>query len=108
MPLEIISSDVAWDLLLKNKYARYPSPKRGGTRLYPLATPEGKPSFKIHPDARIFTMGSCFALEVDNALSTAGFTVTSRSADLSQAVERKGRDEALYNKYTVPSMLNEI
>lgn len=108
MPLEKITSDCAFGSLKSNESAKYPRPDSGSERLFPFPVPTFTPTFQIKPDAKIFTMGSCFAREVDKALSRTGFSVISRSAELDKTVERSGNDESLYNKYTIHSILNEV
>src|SRR5688572_20236924 len=108
MAIEILTDAEAFRIARENPYAKYPKPKAGSERLFPLPNPECSPSFQIGEDAKIFTIGSCFAREVDRALNQAGFNVISRNAELSDAVERAGQDESLYNKYTIHSILNEV
>lgn len=108
MPIEIIPAAQAMETVRRNAQARYPRPDLGSERLFPFPRPAGRPSFRIARDARVFTMGSCFAREVDKALKRIGFDIISRDGALAASVEREGRDEALYNKYVVHSILNEI
>lgn len=108
MAIEILSSADAFDTARANELARYPTPEKGIERLFPFPTPRGTPSYAIAADATVFTLGSCFAREVDKALTRAGFHVVSRSAELDAEVQRPGKDESLYNKYTVHSILNEL
>lgn len=108
MPLESLTSDQAFNFAQVNNLARYPRPDRSPERLFPYPMPECKPTFEIQSEAKIFTLGSCFAREVDRALSRLGFTVTSRSVELDKAISRSGNDESLYNKYTIHSILNEV
>jgi tetratricopeptide (TPR) repeat protein len=108
MTIEVISGPDAFKLLKENSNSKYPEPNYKKERLFPYPVPECQPSFKISKESLVFTMGSCFAREVDNALLTNGFEVVSRSSQLSTAVERTGADESLYNKYTIQSITNEI
>lgn len=108
MPLESLTSDQAFNFARVNNLARYPRPDHASERLFPYPMPECKPTFKIGSGEKIFTMGSCFAREVDRALSGVGFIVTSRSVELDKTIARSGKDESLYNKYTIHSILNEV
>lgn len=108
MAIEIISGSDAMKHLKSNSNSKYPTPEIRKERLFPHPTPECAPSFEISADAKVFTMGSCFAREVDKALVSNRFNVISRNAELSKAVERSGADESLYNKYTIHSIHNEL
>lgn len=108
MAVEIIPAGQAFEIARKNPQSKYPRPGQGEERLFPVPRPVGRPSFSIARDAKIFTMGSCFAREVDKALRTLGFTVVSRDSGVDAEVERSGKDESLYNKYIVHSILNEL
>ena len=108
MPVEILSSEQAWKAATENPRAKYPTPTTDGHRLYPYPSPEVAATFRIAPEAQIFTLGSCFAREVDAVLIDAGFHVTSRSASLSQEMKRRTSDVTIFNKYTIHSILNEV
>ncbi|MFN4059006.1 MAG: GSCFA domain-containing protein [Roseinatronobacter sp.] len=108
MAIQKISAGQAFELAKRNPQSRYPKPGNGQERLFPVPRPVGRPSFKLALDNKVFTLGSCFAREVDRALRGLGFQVLSREANLDAEVERAGKDESLYNKYTVHSILNEI
>lgn len=107
-PLESISGAEAFKRIRRNKLRRYPSPERDGDRLYPLASPAASPTFSIQPDDTIFTIGSCFARNVESSLIDNGLTVTSRELDLGPIGESLGFAANFYNKYSIHSILNEI
>ena len=109
MPIEALSSDQAFDNARHNPNAKYPRPDNGSERLFPFPKPLCRSSFEISANSKIFTMGSCFAREVDNALTKAGFTVISRGLELAtKTLGLTSSDESLYNKYTIHSILNEV
>ena len=108
MAVRIIPGVQALQIARNNPQAKYPRPGKDEDRLFPVPRPVGRPSFTIDRDAKIFTIGSCFAREVDKALRDLGFTVISRDSALDTEVERSGQDESLYNKYIVHSILNEL
>lgn len=91
-----------------NKLRRYPSPDTDGDRLYPLASPASAPSFRIGPDETIFAIGSCFARNIERALTKAGKRVLSRDFDLGQIGESLGQASNFFNKYTIFSVVNEL
>ena len=107
-PLESILAAKAMVRARGNELRRYPSPDKDGKRLYPLASPTGRPSFEIGPDDTIFAIGSCFAREVERALEAAGKRVLSREVALGEVGESLGDAANFYNKYSIHSVYNEI
>ena len=74
-------------------------------RLEPECWPELSPSFAIQPDDKVFTIGSCFARNVENSLIANGVKVPAREeAD----ALNDANGALLLNKYTPPSILQEI
>lgn len=106
--IECVSAADAFASASKNKLRRYPSPESGGDRLYPLATPGMKPSFRIEPTDTVFAIGSCFARNVERALAAAGKTVLSRNFDLGAIAESLGDAANFFNKYSIHSVINEV
>lgn len=92
----------------KNPQRRYPAPDRGGARLYPLAAPAPRPTFTMTTDDTVFTIGSCFARSVETALIDAGLTVLSQEDDLGPVGDSRGFTPNFFNKYTIPSILNDL
>ena len=91
----------------RNRASRWPE-RRGENRLEPECWPELMPRFRLAPGARIFTIGSCFARNVEHHLSGLGFDVpTRRFLDENIEAGRHGGDEIL-NKYTPPSIFQEL
>ncbi|HEX4860554.1 MAG TPA: GSCFA domain-containing protein [Rhizomicrobium sp.] len=91
----------------RNRAARWPE-RRGENRLEPECWPELNPRFRLAPGARVFTIGSCFARNVEHHLSGLGFDVpTRRFLDENIKAGRHGGDEIL-NKYTPPSIFQEL
>jgi tetratricopeptide (TPR) repeat protein len=90
-----------------NRASRWPE-RRGENRLEPECWPEFQPRFRLSPGARVFTIGSCFARNVEHHLSGLGFDVPARRfLDENIAAGRHGGDEIL-NKYTPPSIFQEL
>jgi tetratricopeptide (TPR) repeat protein len=91
----------------RNRAARWPE-RRGENRLEPECWPEFAPRFRLATGARVFTIGSCFARNVEHHLSALGFDVpTRRFLDENIKAGRHGGDEIL-NKYTPPSIFQEL
>lgn len=72
-------------------------------------TPKCLPaSFSISQGARVFTMGSCFARELEWALRARGFDICSMPTDLLDAAELQSTDGSppsrFFHRYNLPSM----
>lgn len=107
-PLETISARAAYEHARHNELRRYPSPERDGGRLYPLASPSGKPSFRIKDTDKVFTIGSCFARNVEAALIDVGMDVTSNETNLGAVGESLGFAANFFNKYSIHSIYNDL
>ncbi|RQW87476.1 MAG: GSCFA family protein [Geobacter sp.] len=108
MAIEIVSAEEAWGGFVKSReYRRWPTREKPD-RLYPVARPEPNASFRIDQDAKVFCVGSCFVREIEQAIKELGFDVLSIVRDLPESLRRKTADAGMFNKYTPPSILNEI
>jgi hypothetical protein len=79
-------------------------PEFGAGRIFGpdvCATIDFTPRFSLPPDARIFTIGSCFAREVEDALLAQGFNVLTRTGDY-------GYGHGYLNRYNTWAMAQEI
>ncbi|PRY25231.1 GSCFA family protein [Aliiruegeria haliotis] len=106
--LERLSALDAFRRASGNPLRRYPSPEKDGDRLYPQATPACRPSFSMSPRDSVFTIGSCFARNVETALIGADVNVVSRDFDLGDVGESLGFAANFFNKYSVHSVTNEL
>jgi hypothetical protein len=66
-----------------------------------------EPKFTLPADAKIFCIGSCFARNIEEHLIYNGLDVLSRRI-ISPKSEWAIRPNGIVNKFTTPSMLNEI
>lgn len=107
-PIETTPAEEVLRRAGRNPLRRYPAPGAGDERLYPLAAPASTPSFEIAPEDSIFAIGSCFAREIEAALSAEGFRVLSRDFDLGRIGSSLDDAANFFNKYTIHSMLNEL
>ena len=97
MPLLELDADTAWGNMLSPRgLAQWPG---GSARLLPHAAPGFEPSFEITPGSKIFTMGSCFARNIERSLEARGFDVPTR---------RHFGNMHIINKYNPFSMLQEV
>lgn len=75
-------------------------------RLEPIYDPILRPRFKLKPAAKIFTIGSCFARNIEEHLGRMGFDVPSLS--LSVPPEEWRPAPSIVDKFTPPSAVQEI
>ncbi|RYG89812.1 GSCFA family protein [Loktanella sp. IMCC34160] len=106
--IEQMSAAKAMERARSNGLRKYPAPDKDGDRLYPLASPNCSPSFKIGPEDTIFAIGSCFARNVEKSLEAAGKRVLSREFELGAIGESLGDAANFFNKYSIHSVTNEI
>jgi tetratricopeptide (TPR) repeat protein len=83
-------------------------PRRGeDSRLEPHAGPIVKPRFPIALTDVVFTIGSCFARNIEEYLARMGMTVPTLDFAV-PPTEIAGRPSAILNKYTPPSVCQEV
>ncbi len=104
-----VDGEEAYQKTFHNKSAKWPS--RGArNRIEPFCVPEVTPKDSISKGDKIFTIGSCFARNIELALKEAKFNVP--SADVRFPPEELWQGTKLHsgllNKYTPQSMLNEL
>jgi hypothetical protein len=100
MPIEIISSQDAFSKL--DKFSRWPHPGKDGDRYTPLPSVNHTPGFSISSQDKLFTIGSCFARNVERALIALGLPV------LSSIIDGTGPGENITNKYTTRTILHDL
>jgi tetratricopeptide (TPR) repeat protein len=107
-PLSILSYEEA----LRNHEAphtRWPRDKEAQeARLQPFCQPVIRPTFSISPDDLTFTIGSCFARNVEEHLIAAGFNVAVSGFDQicqDEGIEVKSNT---LNKFVAQSIVNEL
>jgi len=84
-------------------------PGRGeGSRLEPEAWPLLAPRFRLHPGETVFTIGSCFARNIERHLEILGFDVPAGRFRVPAGEMPDGTGVGLLNKYTPHSMRDEI
>ena len=68
-----------------------------------------QPKFSLQKDARVFTVGSCFAREIERRLASIGLPIANKYSKQARFVkaDRKS-DAALFNRFNVASILYEI
>ncbi|GEP62029.1 GSCFA domain-containing protein [Reyranella soli] len=105
MPLHVYSADAAVAIRKDNSLSSW-----GGrseiNRVEPIAKPGFDAPFKLEPGDSIFTMGSCFARNIENHLITRGYRVPMRELFKTPLFSAMAPDTI--NNYGVPSLANEL
>jgi hypothetical protein len=81
-------------------------PTRDMGRLEPVYEPALAPRFRLKPGSRIFTIGSCFARNIEEHLAPLGFDIPMLSFGVPEAewpIRPFARRAGILNKYTPPS-----
>jgi len=106
MPIAKLSASEAIDRVKSNPNAHWP--KRGGAnRLSPMAKPAFSPSFALPKGGTIFTIGSCFARNVERALKERGFNLPALDV-LDNDEDFASVGSKVLNNFGAPSICNEI
>jgi hypothetical protein len=90
-----------------NPFNRWPKRDGGANRVEPICKPEYTASFKLEPGAKVFTVGSCFARNVEEKLAELGFDLPAWRILLTDP-EFQSFGPAMLNNYAAPSIYNEI
>ncbi len=94
-----------------NPASRWPSPTNTGegpSRLVPEAWPVLKPRFLLKRSDTAFTVGSCFARNIERYLDQFGLKVPMLDFTLPEGELEENRPQAIMNKYTPPSIYQEF
>ncbi len=85
-------------------------PARGeGNPIEPVCRPAFEPRFTFDAGAAVFTIGSCFARNIEEYLVRLGLVVPARDFSVpTEETSGRGRDNGILNKYTPYSILNEL
>ena len=106
---EKIKGKIALSNSLSNKSSKWPS--RGArNRIEPFCEPVLDPKHTIGRNDQIFTIGSCFARNIEIALKKQNFSVPSGDVKFPQEElwPGTGLHSGLLNKYTPQAILNEL
>ena len=105
--VDLIPAEEALDIPDDRKQASKWPVREKGSRLEPFARPYLFPRFHLEQSDKIFTIGSCFARNIEEYLFRLGFDVPALHFS-APASEHGGRANGILNKYTVISMLQEV
>jgi len=87
---------------------RWPGRGKGANRLEPECWPLLKPRFHFEPGCSVFTIGSCFARNIEAHLARAGFHVPNVLFLEQHKAELGKTGREILNKYTPPSIYQEL
>jgi hypothetical protein len=93
--------------MAENAFAIWPSRLESSNRIEPICRPGFTPTFKLQPGGKIYTTGSCFARNVEDALSARGFDVVNKDV-MQLGPEFTQMRRGILNNYAIPSMFNEL
>jgi tetratricopeptide (TPR) repeat protein len=109
MPLLSISSEDAFLNTKQNAQNTWPKRDQADNRVEPLTKPHFAPTFALVPKESVFTIGSCFARNVEGQLEAMGFEVPMRHLKVVEdAPDDPENNPNIFNNYAVPSILNEL
>ncbi len=82
---------------------------RASSRLEPEVWPEVTAKFRTPEKARVFTIGSCFARNIEDSLTALGYDLpTARFSVPREEYPKASRPNSILNKYTPPAIWQEI
>jgi tetratricopeptide (TPR) repeat protein len=79
-----------------------------GARLVPQAWPAFTPQFVVPAAGSVFTVGSCFARNIEEHVSRLGFRVPTLAFSVPDSERSGGRGNAILNKYTPAAIRQEF
>jgi hypothetical protein len=108
MTFSPISAKEAYDTARRNKASKARPLESSDDQ--PFVAPSFSSTFRIAPGDTIFTMGSCFARNIERFLAAKSFSVpmTTFDAPLEERSSAQNAGRSLLNKYNPFSMLNAI
>ncbi|HLJ19575.1 MAG TPA: GSCFA domain-containing protein [Stellaceae bacterium] len=107
---QFLSLDEAFGNLMRDRGAGI-WPTRDARRLDPFYKPVLEPRFRLKRGSSIFTIGSCFARNIEEHLTPLGFDVPMAAFGVPESewpARPFARRAGILNKYTPPSMLQEV
>lgn len=107
MPIRRLSAAEAFDTLKANPDGEWPRRDDPANRFAHFADPSFQPRFMLEPGQRIFTIGSCFARNIERTLADRGFDIPTLSLQIDKA-DWHGDPAAILNNYVPPAIAPQI
>jgi hypothetical protein len=108
MPITTFTAEQAMANLRARRSSLWPERWRGADRLKGIAEVEFQPSFTLTPGEAVMTIGSCFARNIEARLAELGFELPALEVKLPAEERSSETENDLLNKYTPPSVINEL
>lgn len=108
MPIARFTYAEANKNLRSNRASRWPDGRGITTRLDELAKVHMNPSFDFSSSDQVFTIGSCFAREIEKYLDKLGFNLPALGINIPTEERVSATANDILNKYGVHSMENEL
>lgn len=108
MPIDNLSSEQALRNLRGNKLSVWPDGRTSKGRLGPYTRCDTAATFRFSRDDLIFTVGSCFAREIEKALSALDFTLPTTRLRMPADERVSVVPNEILNKYTTSAVVNEL
>jgi len=103
----MISKIIDYDAALDPTRNKYRSWRKSKERLLNEVWPAVTPSFQIHAGAQVFSIGSCFARNIEHNLQQLGFRIPMLDFGVPRE-EHTGQPNGILNKYTPAAIFQEI
>lgn len=103
-----LPAGVAFENLKHNNRSKWPDGRRDTSRLTGVVSVDFEPTFTIEPGEAIFTVGSCFARNIERRFSALGFKVPALEVSLPDEERASDVVNDILNKYPPHSILNEF
>jgi len=94
-------------LARSGKFAHWPK-RRTVNRVEPECWPELAPGFQLNKDEAIFTIGSCFARNIEFSLDQGGFDIPVARFLREHQLSFEASPTLMLNRYTPPSIWQEL
>ncbi len=108
MPIVSLSGAEAFANLKANRKSLWPDGRKDRSRLDGVTKVQFQPTFGLIPGEAVFTMGSCFARNIERRFSELGFDLPTMSLTLPPEERASQTENDLLNKYPPHSILNEL
>lgn len=92
----------------ENPHSTWPSRGAGDNRLEPECWPGLRPTFELPPGGTVFTIGSCFARNIETHLARLGFRVPALEFLEANPALTEGVGSEVLNKYTPAAIYQEL
>lgn len=93
--------------LATRAFDRWPTRTESPNRLEPEAWPVIRPKWSLHGARSVYTIGSCFARNIEEHFARAGFDVPTLRFQVPRS-EWRHAPNGIMNKYTPPSIAQEL